>query len=379
MKTSVRYAALLSSLFAGTFGACADVHAAETAVAASNGNGAGDSSAQKTGKATQPASAAAGTTVAASSHEAAAQKPVVSIAEKPASKPLPEQWYTGSLYSPSPALPVPGMIAVEPYVAAGLPAGAFDSNGHLNTRKGAGGQHSISQFSLAKYGITNHLSIYLLPTYSYSWGNHTKHSGLKFNDLPVEFQYRLTPHYTPSITLYFGVNTPTGDYKNLSNASEGVGQGVWALRYGVHSQFALPFFDHAMRVRLWAQVRHPVASTKLRNITSYGTEKGFTGRGHAGPYGNEGGSVELGITKKWVFALDLYHTWATSSSVNGYNVYSKKYINSRTGWSGAFNVGPGIEYNWTSSVGGIVGVILPVAGHNTSRSISPEAAVFAVF
>ncbi|MBA5727865.1 hypothetical protein [Bombella mellum] len=373
MKKSVRYAALLSSLFAGTYyGASAKLYAADAAVAANAGSQTGAGS---TGTVEGTARPVAGT----ATHDAAVQQPVVSIAEKPAPKPLPEQWYTGSLYSPSPALPAPGMIAVEPYVAAGLPAGAFDSNGHLNTRKGAGGQHSISQFSLAKYGITDHLSIYLLPTYSYSWGNHTKHSGLKFNDLPVEFQYRLTPHYTPSITLYFGVNTPTGDYKNLSNASEGVGQGVWALRYGVHSQFALPFFSHAMRVRLWAQVRHPVASTKLRNITSYGTEKGFTGRGHAGPYGNEGGSVELGITKKWVFALDLYHTWATSSSVNGYNVYSRKYINSRTGWSGAFNVGPGIEYNWTSSVGGIVGVILPVAGHNTSRSISPEAAVFAVF
>ena len=377
MKKSVRYAALLSSLFAGTYGASAKLYAADAAIAASVGPQADSKSRKKT--AGTVTSQQAGTAGSKTTQATAAQQPVVSIAEKPGPKPLPEQWYTGSLYSPSPALPTPGMIAVEPYVAAGLPAGAFDSNGHLNTTKGAGGQHSISQFSLAKYGITNHLSIYLLPTYSYSWGNHTKHSGLKFNDLPVEFQYRLTPHYTPSITLYFGVNTPTGDYKNLSNASEGVGQGVWALRYGVHSQFALPFFKHAMRIRLWAQVRHPVASTKLRNITSYGTEKGFIGRGHAGPYGNDGGSVELGITKKWVFALDLYHTWSTSSSVNGYNRYTKQYIHSRTGWSGAFNVGPGIEYNWTASVGGIVGVILPVAGHNTSRSISPQAAVFAVF
>ncbi|MCX5619162.1 MULTISPECIES: hypothetical protein [Bombella] len=377
MKKSVRYAALLSSLVAGTYGATAQLYAADAAGTNSVSTMSDDKAKVKSVKKADKTASTSTPTVA--TQAATPKPPVVQVAEKPASKPLPEQWYTGSLYSPSPALPAPGMIAVEPYVAAGLPAGAFDSNGHLNTRKGAGGQHSISQFSLAKYGITDHLSLYLLPTYSYSWGDHQKHSGLKFNDLPVEFQYRLTPHYTPSITLYFGVNTPTGDYKNLSNASEGVGQGVWALRYGVHSQFALPFFKHAMRVRLWAQVRHPVASTKLRNITSYGTEKGFTGRGHAGPYGNEGGSVELGITKKWVFALDLYHVWSTSNSVNGYNRYTNKNIHYRTGWSGAFNVGPGIEYNWTSSIGGIVGVILPVAGHNTSRSISPQVAVFAVF
>lgn len=294
-----------------------------------------------------------------------------------ADKPLPEQWYTGSIYSPSPALPAPGMIALEPYVAAGLPAGAFGSNGHLN--KNVGSQKSISQYTLFKYGLTSHLSLYLLPDYSYSWGNHAKRSGLKFNDLPVEFEYRLTPHYTPSVSVYLGFNAPTGDYSNLANASEGVGQGAWFIRYGLHTQFALPFFKHAMRIRLWAQGRQPVTSARLRNISSYGTEMGFSGRAHPGPFGNEGGSIELGITKRWVFAMDLYHTWSSSTTLRGYNRNTGMNIHSRTGWSGAFNVGPAIEYNFSADVGALVGVILPVAGHNTTRSISPQCAVFAMF
>lgn len=307
---------------------------------------------------------------------------VTKSAGQPASQPwydqpLPEQWYTGSLYSPSPALPGAGMIALEPYVTAGLPAGAFDSKGNLN--KKVGSQKSVSQFILFKVGITNHLSLNMLPTYSYSWGNHSKRSGLKFNDFPFEFQYRLTPHYTPSITVYLGANAPTGDYTNLANASEGVGQGVWAIRYGLHTQFALPFFNHAMRVRLWAQARQPVSSARLRNVTSYGTGNGFAGRGHVGPYGNDGGALEFGITRRWVFALDLYHTWAASTEVRGYNRTTGARIRSRSGWSGAFNVGPAIEYNFSSSVGAVAGVILPVAGHNTSRSISPQCAVFAMF
>lgn len=296
---------------------------------------------------------------------------------KSADKPLPEQWYTGSLYSPSPALPTPGMIAVEPYVASSLPAGAFNSKGHLD--KNVGSQKSISQFSLFKYGLTSHLSFYLLPAYSYSWGNHAKPSGLKFNDLPVEFQYRLTPHYTPSVSVYLGFNAPTGDYSNLANASEGVGQGAWFIRYGLHTQFALPFFSHAMRIRLWAQARQPVSSARLRNISSYGTEKGFAGRAHPGPFGNEGGSAEFGITKRWVFALDLYHTWSSSTTVRGVNRNTGAGVHARTGWSGAFNVGPAIEYNFSSSVGAVAGVILPVAGHNTARAIQPQCAVFAMF
>lgn len=291
---------------------------------------------------------------------------------------LPEQWYTGSLYSPSPALPEAGMLAVEPYVQSAFPVGRYDAHGHLDTRRGA--QHNIEQYTLLKYGLTDRLSLYALPDYSYSWGNHTHHSGMKFSDFPVELEYRLTPHYTPSVSVYLGFIAPTGSYTNLANASEGVGTGAWFIRYGLHSQFALPFFKHAMRIRLWAQARQPVTGARLRNVTSYGTEKGFVGTGHPGAFGNEGGSLELGLTKRWVFALDLYHTWSASSSIRGrYRSAPDVYVHSRGSWSNTYNVGPAIEYSWTANVGGIAGVIVPVIGHNTTRNISPAVAVFALW
>ncbi|QHI96280.1 hypothetical protein GT348_08630 [Aristophania vespae] len=289
---------------------------------------------------------------------------------------LPEQWYTGSLFSPSPALPEAGMAAAEPYVSAGVPIGAYNSSGALKKNKA---QTSISNYVLMKYAVTDHLSLYLLPTYSYSWGNHTKHSGVKFNDLPFELQYRFTPHYSPSFTVFLGFNAPVGSYTNLANASEGVGRGVWSIRYGVHSQLVYPFFSHAMRIRLWAVANQPVSSARLRNISSYGTEKGFAGRGHAGPTGNEGMSLEFGITKKWVIALDLYHNWAASNEIKGLYRQTKKHYYNRTGWSGLFNVGPALEYNWSPNMGAIAGVILPVAGHNASRTLQTQCAVFAMF
>ncbi|MDF7673322.1 hypothetical protein PT283_00845 [Acetobacteraceae bacterium ESL0697] len=305
-----------------------------------------------------------------------AQAGVVAAPDDQQTKPLPEQWYTGSLFSPSPALPEAGMAAYEPYVSSGVPMGAYNSSGALKKHKA---QTSITQFSLMKYAVTNHLSLYLLPTYSYSWGNHSKHSGLKMNDLPFELQYRFTPHYSPSFTIFLGFNAPVGSYTNLDNAAEGVGRGVWSIRMGVHSQLVYPFFKHAMRIRLWAVANQPASTARLRNMTSYGTENGFAGRGHAGQTGNEGGSIELGITKKWVFALDLYHNWSASDKVKGlYRQTGKRYVN-RTGWGGLFNVGPGIEYNWTASIGGIAGVILPVAGHNASRALQAQCAVFVMF
>lgn len=301
---------------------------------------------------------------------------VITAPDDKKEKPLPEQWYTGSLFSPSPALPEAGMAAYEPYISSGVPIGAYNSSGALKKNKA---QTSISQFSLMKYAITNHLSLYALPDYSYSWGNHSKHSGVKFNDLPIELQYRFTPHYSPSFTIFLGFNAPTGAYTNLAEASEGVGRGVWSIRMGLHSQLVYPFFKHAMRIRLWAVANQPVSKARLRNTTSYGTTVGFAGRAHAGQAGNEGGSLELGITKKWVFALDLYHNWSASDKVKGIYRQTKKHYVSRTGWSGLFNVGPGIEYNWTANIGGIAGVILPVAGHNAARTLQAQCAVFVMF
>jgi hypothetical protein len=40
---------------------------------------------------------------------------------------------------------------------------------------------------------------------------------------------------------------------------------------------------------------------------------------------------------------------------------------------------PAIEYNWTSRVGVIVGARWFVAGHNTSASVTPVAAISMVF
>ncbi|WP_236646493.1 hypothetical protein [Aristophania vespae] len=289
---------------------------------------------------------------------------------------LPEQWYTGTLFAPSPALTDADSYTIEPYVSVNVPKGAYNSSGTLKKNHA---QTSVSQFTASYYGITDQLTLYASPAYSYSWGDHSPHSGVKFNDLPVELQYRLTSHETPSVTVYLGFDAPLGSYSNLGNANEGVGTGVWDLRYGVQAQVVYPFFQRVMRIRMWAAATQPLSSVRLRNISSYGTETGFKGRGYSAQTGNEGFSLEFGLTKRWVFALDLYHEWSASSEVKGIYRQTKERYYSRTGWSGLFNVGPALEYGWSPDIGAIAGVILPVAGHNASRDVQAQCAVFVSF
>lgn len=297
--------------------------------------------------------------------------------EEPKDKPLPEQWFTGSLYAPSPSLPEAGMIAWEPYIAANVPNGSFTSNGHHS--KANGGQKNVNQAMFIEYAITDHLTVYSLPTYSYAWGDHKDSSGVQFSDVPLEFRYRVTPGYTPSLTFYLGFNAPAGNYSSLKHASDGVGTGAWFVRYGVHSQFSLPFFAHVMRVRLWAEARTPVTSPHLKDISSYNTDVGFRGVAHVGSLGDEGGALEFGLSRKWVFGLDLYHSWSASNTVKGVNRLTNERIHTRSGWTGNFNVGPALEYSWNPDFGAICGVIMPVVGHNTSRALQPQCAISGTF
>ncbi|QDH13454.1 hypothetical protein E3E12_03715 [Formicincola oecophyllae] len=305
----------------------------------------------------------------------------------------PEQWYTGSLASPSPALPAPGLWGFEPYFSGTVPLGQFADTGKRVTKKGKGGPNGFSQFTLSEYSITNHLTFYMLPTYSYSWGNGTHHSsGLRINDLPMEFKYRIGEHYSPSLTISIGANAPVGKYQKLHNSQEGVGTGAWIARFGVETQLVFPFFNHMQRIRGWAMAREPFTSTSVKGMSVYGTQNGFEGTGHAAAFGNEGVSWEGGLTREWLLALDLYHVWSAGTRYTGHYTsraagiaagfanYHGQHIHSRhTPWGTQFRVAPAIEYNWTPAWGAIMGVDLPVMGHNMSANISPQAAVFYTF
>lgn len=293
----------------------------------------------------------------------------------------PEQWYTGSLLSPSGAMPKAGLLGIEPYLVGLDQTGEFDADGHA--RDAADPRRAATNVTLVKYGITDRLSLQLLPSFLYVWDRDGTSSGLKAADSSVEFQYRLVDpapvRGIPAVSLFLGMNVPLGDYDRLARSEDGVGTGVWAARFGVFAQqgFRLPG-GTAMRIRIWSVARAPVASVGLHGASVYDTKAGFAGQAAVGVFGNAGASVEWGATRHWVLALDVVRDWADGTRLRGHDA-DGSLVARHLPASGDWTLAPAVEYNFTGAVGLIAGVAFTAAGHNTTQSVQPQVALNLVF
>ncbi|QDH13235.1 hypothetical protein E3E12_02365 [Formicincola oecophyllae] len=291
---------------------------------------------------------------------------------------VPEQFSTGTLYAPYPALDEEGELVVEPYMMFTSPRGDFGPQGQM-TPSSRDNPHStnMTQYWFINYAVTDRFTVAIYPTWTYTWGAHQGTSSVEFEDLPFDLEYRLTPDYAPSVTAYLGAIAPTGHYKGRNKPYNMVGTGMWALHYGLESQLAFPVWGHALNFQIWAQAWQPITSARLGGNTTYGTTPGFKGHAHGGFYGDEGVGAELGLTKQWVLALELYHTWAQGGTTAGWQ--DGQHQKSHDPWSGSFNVGPEVEYNFNENWGVVAGVIIPVVGHNISADLQPQVAISSVF
>ncbi|AOX18785.1 hypothetical protein [Kozakia baliensis] len=292
------------------------------------------------------------------------------------------QWYTGSLVSPS-GTTQPGVLNVEPYYSYNQPLGLFDSRGGAHPASHPI-QRMFSNSTLWKYGILPDLSVQVHTIVDYEWKHATDHShGPKTGDVPVDLIYRFVrpdpKRYIPALNLFVGMIFPTGDYKKLGNTEDGVGSGAYVFRFAITEQstYTLPG-NHELRLRIWNWFRRAVTSATLVDTTSYGTAHGFRGRGQPGMSGETGFSLEYALSQKWVMAMDLARDWANGSRLRGYEA-SGRYVN-KIGSAGTdWQIAPAFEYNWNAHWGIIVGSAFYFAGHNKNIQASPQFAINAIF
>ncbi|GBR57797.1 hypothetical protein AA18889_1337 [Acetobacter senegalensis DSM 18889] len=293
-----------------------------------------------------------------------------------------DQWYTGSLVSPS-GTTREGVLNVEPYYSYSQPLGSFDAHGRAGPASHPM-QRMFSNSTLWKYGISQDFSIQLHTIVDYGWKHADGHShGPKTGDVPFDLIYRLVrpdpKHYIPAFNLFVGMIFPTGDYKKLGDKQDGVGSGAYVFRFALTEQstYTLPG-NHELRLRVWNWFRRAVTSAKLTDVTSYGTAHGFRGRGQPGMSGQTGFSLEYGLSQKWVLAMDLARDWSNGSTLRGHDS-NGNYIH-KTGSAGTdWQIAPAFEYNWNPRWGLIVGSAFYFAGHNKSIQVSPQFAVNAMF
>ena len=86
-----------------------------------------------------------------------------------------DQWFTGTLEAPSPALPKAGLLVVKPFAIFTRIDGTYDSTGSYRS---ASGSDTVKSVILVKYGVTDRLSIQLLPALAHVDGGNTHSSGI---------------------------------------------------------------------------------------------------------------------------------------------------------------------------------------------------------
>ena len=306
--------------------------------------------------------------------------PTIVSAHDFSDKAVDEQWFTGSLESPSPAIPKAGILGVEPYLIFQGNTGAYDNSW---------AHHSVShdtstmeEATLLKYSITDELSVQAVPVFAYTWNDQTA-SQLGGADLPIEFDYRVVNQNNdtgaPSVTFNLGMSFPTGEYDRLHNGLDGLGSGAYTAKEGILLQSLFDTWnDHPVRLRLWGSVYEPVADVSVHDLSVYGTSQGFHGNASPGVSTQAGFAAEYGLTQRWVLALDVVGNYADTSHLSGTDG-SGNSVNTNLPSSTSLALAPAVEYNWSSTLGVIAGVELSAAGRNSASYIAPQIALDMAF
>lgn len=285
------------------------------------------------------------------------------------------QWFTGSLEAPSPALPKAGLVALEPYEIFVNSTGVYDSHGARYSVPNQANQ--FESLLVFKYGITDRLTFQALPSGSTVSGHQKSFTGA--GDLPLELEYRFNDGNKltgwPSVTAALGVSLPTGDYQSLRSASNGLGSGVYMLKEGLLFQnlFEVPNI-HPVRIRVYGAAFEPLDSAHITGISTYGTSRAFRGTVKPGMYFQAGIGAGYAFTQRWVLALDVLRNYAKGFRTTHVDDGGRA-ASSRSVSTASTTFATAMEYNWSGSVGVIAGVEFTTAGRNTGSYVSSQIAL----
>jgi hypothetical protein len=308
--------------------------------------------------------------------------------EGPASRQsLEDAWWTGPLLAASPATLPQGHMLVEPYIFDSIVDGEFDTTG---ARHSAARQDDYGSLTYLLYGLTDSTTIGLIPRFGFNNPSQgASSSKIGIGDLTVQGNFRLSRYldcgWLPAMSLVIAESLPTGRYDRLEDRpNDGFGAGTYATTISIFSQYYL-WMPNGRILRTRLDVSQSWSSeVNIEGTSVYGTAQGF--RGHASP-GNSltvDSAWEYSITRNWVAAIDINYVTSGSTRVSGeYPPLSggltTANVQSESGSSRSLSLAPAIEYNWTSTVGIIMGAKWVFAGHNTSASVTPVAAINLVF
>lgn len=297
---------------------------------------------------------------------------------------LTDAWWTGPLLAPNASTFPAGHALIETYVFDVNSSGQFDSSGH---HEPAAGGHEVGSLTYLIYGLTDRVSVGLLPRFFFDQPAGAPNSSSPgVGDLGAQVQVGLTSFHdgslVPATALVLGETFPTGRYDALVNPADGFGAGVYSTSLSWYSQdyLWLPT-GRILRVRL--DLTYAISSSaSLRDQSVYGTPAGFRGRARPGDSFTADAAAEYSVTRNWVLASDLVWVHNASTRLTGSEPTAgggAAFLDTEPGSSEYFAVAPAVEYNFSSRVGVILGARIFVAGRNTGSSVTTAAAINMVF
>lgn len=296
---------------------------------------------------------------------------------------LDDAWWTGPIVTASAATLPAGHFLVEPYVFNAIAEERYDDDGR---RRDVARTDGYGSLTYVLYGVTDRLTVGAIPTFGYNVvDGGADSSGIGVGDVSVQAQYRLTQFREgrplPTLSLVVQETLPTGEYDRLTRAADGLGSGANTTTVSVYSQhyFWLPT-GRILRTRLNLSYSFS-DDARVEDVSVYGTGPGF--RGDASP--GDGYSISLAgeysVTRNWVLALDVFRQYGDGTRVRGYVTEDgeRREVRRDIGSSWRLGVAPAIEYNFSGTVGVIVGARWFAAGRNADASVTPVAAINLVF
>ncbi len=291
-----------------------------------------------------------------------------------------DAWWTGPMLANSAATLPRGHFLIEPYLFDVASSAQYGTDG---TRRGAPRSDSFGSLTYIMYGLTDKVSVGLIPTFGFNTAHgEPSSSGIALGDMTPLVQFRLRPFHPcswiPAMSVAIQETFPTGKYDRLGDRpNNGMGGGAYATILAFYAQ-TLFWMPNGRILRSRLNVSHAASRhVNVEDVSVYGTHAGF--RGHAEP----GASLfidsawEYSLTRSWVLALDVTYRHGRNTHLTGYDTADpvRAQITLDSGPSDAFGLAPAVEYSWTSNVGVLFGTRLIVAGRNTAASVSPAVAI----
>lgn len=290
-----------------------------------------------------------------------------------------DAWWTGPILAPSAGTLPRGHWLVEPYLFDVMSRGRYDKDGNRQPTKRT---HSVGSFTYINYGLRDRFTIGAVPRFVFNDVNDAQDSsGIRVGDLSLQAQYRFTTFREgsniPTISLNVQETLPTGRYDRLgSRTSDGVGSGAYTTTLSLYSQHFLWMPNgRIMRTRL--NLSYALSDdVSVEDVSVYGTRDGFRGTARTGESFVANSAWEYSMTRNWVLALDINYQHNANTRVRGSDPLPVE-INS--GSSETITLAPAVEYNWSSTMGVIVGTVFTASGRNSGATLIPVAAVNMVF